>query len=526
METFIKNELERLINEWKTENQQMIHDADFYGYFRSNHTEFKFSMGEKVLLQEANTYVKGVIEKEGLKYFSSQKSKVSLKGTFLIPNVGRFFTNIGTTQNIKKNNRNVDELKVELHQKIRELLSSNAVESDMIDTLSIDKVSIDDRDNSVAGLIPCVLCDSSKTFRINTKVQGAKLYWTFSNFQTHLTDIHKTKKTHHRKNLPKKAENSSNCKKASNSRDETIEYVCVDQGNVQNRQTYVISKIEKHAEYSEAEEVGGQSVHHSNVSGNSTILQLHIEPPDRIEYASVRDLETLIYEQISKQSLKMIEISLQNKEIVETMDFVHSDKTYDLNVVNISPDGNCLIGAMVHQIFGDKLLSKEHELAVIRLRVDVVKYIHDNLKWFELELKNRIYNIKDKQVQEGDRRKIKIENFEEEAKKFLHDYLSKDGFWGGSETIKAVSLMHNVNILTINENGTITYANGFNSNWKGTIMLAYRLNHFLGTASFGGVRNHYDSVVNIDTENTLKISEALAKLIINQNTTEFIDLDD
>lgn len=57
-------------------------------------------------------------------------------------------------------------------------------------------------------------------------------------------------------------------------------------------------------------------------------------------------------------------------------------------------------------------------------------------------------------------------------------------------------------------------------------MLAYRLNQFSATISSGGVRNHYDSVVNIDTENILKLSEAMAQLITNQNKFESIELDD
>lgn len=110
VETFVKNELEQMISYWRVENQQVIHDADFYGSFHSNHSTFKFSMGEKILLQETNAYVKGVIEEKGLKYFSLQagdvkKSKISFKGTFLIPNVGRFFTNLEATQNIERSTK-------------------------------------------------------------------------------------------------------------------------------------------------------------------------------------------------------------------------------------------------------------------------------------------------------------------------------------------------------------------------------------------------------------------------------------
>lgn len=109
----------------------------------------------------------------------------------------------------------------------------------------------------------------------------------------------------------------------------------------------------------------------------------------------------------------------------------------------------------------------------------------------------------------------------------MSENLSKDGWWGGAETMKAVSLMHNVNILQINENETVYFVNGFNSGMKMTIVLAYRLNPFFGISpSSGGLRNHYDSVINIETENILRISELMAKKEMNRNDVEVIDLSD
>lgn len=105
-------------------------------------------------------------------------------------------------------------------------------------------------------------------------------------------------------------------------------------------------------------------------------------------------------------------------------------------------------------------------------------------------------------------KELKGKNLQEEFISYLSNHLVVNGVWGGSQTIKAVSLLFEVNILIINENGSFYYTNGFDPNYKKTIMIAYRLS---AVKSSPARRNHYDSVGNISVENILVISESLAK---------------
>lgn len=377
--------MEQIINYWKTDNQLIVHDADFYGPFHANHSMFKFSMGETILIREAAEYVKKTIEQEGLKSFSSKKCgakkpKVSFEGTFHIHNTGRFFTNIETTRNTEK--VDTDELKIELHQKVLNLLKSNGVGDEKLDSFGVDKVLIDTRSKTVTGVIPCIICGTSKTFRINTKSIDGKFYWTTSNFQTHLTDKHKTKKDKQTQRIvaktnkePKKEAKNSDSKTVSTPNDDSK----VDEKSVPNDSQ--MCNINPECDKLIKSEPAELDASDNNDFKSSSCIELSIDPV-HIDYVTIEVLDANIYEQISKQSLKMIEMSLRNNDNVQTMDFKHMDKTYYLDIATIPPDGNCLVGAMVHQIFGYKILSEEHILAVAKLRADVVNFISDNMKLF------------------------------------------------------------------------------------------------------------------------------------------------
>lgn len=181
----------------------------------------------------------------------------------------------------------------------------------------------------------------------------------------------------------------------------------------------------------------------------------------------------------------------------------------------------------MHQLFGNKIDTVEHKNAVIKLRKDVVEYIEKHLSDFKQALKGRILSIKEEKC--GKQTKIEVGNFEKEAKEFLENSLSKNGFWGGAESLKAVSLIHECNILMIRERETVHFTNGFNTNLGKTAIIAFRYNKAFGkVANSGETWNHYDSVVNINTDNILKISKAMAAREVNQEklSSETICLSD
>lgn len=86
-----------------------------------------------------------------------------------------------------------------------------------------------------------------------------------------------------------------------------------------------------------------------------------------------------------------------------------------------------------------------------------------------------------------------------ECKDFIDKYLSKQGYWGGGETLQAVSEIHKVNIVVIRNDGNIDFAVDFNNNFKQSITLAYRNN------------NHYDSVSDMSEATIHSFANLLAK---------------
>lgn len=486
-----------------------------------DHTEFKFSMGEKVLIGELNSHVKQIIEKDGLKYFSlktkdGKKRKFRNEGTVLIPSVGRFFTNFATEQCAV---RNQFDLRKDLYEKLLNFLKRKGVNGEKLNEMNMDDLSISvNDDQSISGQIMCVLCDrgDNKKFCVNT-IRGEKhrIYWIFSNFDKHLVKKHQMKSD--KKETVKEPERKQNIKKRKHADSKDLlksdenTNLCAES---EIRDVRSAEFLQEDSHYIITEEKKEEA------ANESTCIELAIEALSNDEGLTLDCIETCIYDQISKQTLKMTEIYLQNNEKDETVKFIHLDQTFWADVISIPPDGDCLFAAIAHQLFGNKIDTEDFKCAVIQLRIDTCNYIKNNLSSFKHELKERIYAIKDTETRAKE--KIKID-FEKEFEEFLSNHLSKNGFWGGSESIKAISLMHKTNILLINEGGMISFANGFERDFKTTVIVAYRLNKFFRSViSSGGIRNHYDSVVNIETDSILKISEMMATHEMNQQSLDAV----
>lgn len=105
-------------------------------------------------------------------------------------------------------------------------------------------------------------------------------------------------------------------------------------------------------------------------------------------------------------------------------------------------------------------------------------------------------------------------NIIEECGNFV-SRLSLPGFWGGSETIRAVNEIHRANVIVFNEKGDFYLSCGFNQSYDRSIFLAYRLNK--ETSKSGNViRNHYDSVCAINEDLLYKCATILTNKIGNQ----------
>lgn len=137
-----------------------------------------------------------------------------------------------------------------------------------------------------------------------------------------------------------------------------------------------------------------------------------------------------------------------------------------------------------------------------QLRADVVAFIshEDNKESFKASLQGRVY---DKFGNEP------IANMKVECDEILSS-LSKYTTHGGSETLRAVVLMFQVNIMVINEEGDYYFANKFDTSYRKTIILAYKLKKVITKQDFNEPRNHYDSVVHIDANDLYTMTQVIA----------------
>lgn len=193
-----------------------------------------------------------------------------------------------------------------------------------------------------------------------------------------------------------------------------------------------------------------------------------------------------------------------------------------IEICQIPSDGDCLFGATVHQRFHAKVGSDEYTHHIIKLRKDVMAYIEANLEHYERELLDRIYEQRRKN---GD--KSKIQNIQEECKKFLQNYLARERHWGGSESIKAISELFDTNVIIFNEWGEVYFGSPFNSSYKDIITLAFRVSdlesnreNLKKNKSVSNIqRNHFDSIIKLSDD---VLNKCISNLMANYEKTSTV----
>lgn len=217
------------------------------------------------------------------------------------------------------------------------------------------------------------------------------------------------------------------------------------------------------------------------------------------------DENDALYYQISEQNSHMIDACLSNNESLFDINLNLGDnEETSIKVANVTADGNCLFYALANQLYLVKVDSKQHKQLSRDLRKDVVAYIKKNVMLFEHELKNRLYECADK----------KSGNFVDDCNSFLKNRLCRNGFWGGAESLKAISYLHEVNIIVFVEGGPCYCVVKFNVNYERSVLVAYR-NAAEQSQSQTGLSikaelNHYDSVCTIVQEDINKCMEKIA----------------
>lgn len=265
-------------------------------------------------------------------------------------------------------------------------------------------------------------------------------------------------------------------------------------------------KREKFSKPIEAGSMSDENIPDENISLASDIY-IDEDYVDRLEttYVSSNSMpqdicleitEQKIFSQIAKQIAKMSTTVLSHKLKEYAMKYEIGVQYHEAKIVRMQMDGGCLFRALEHQLSCEHPESVSYEENVILLRKDVVAHIKANRNEYMLQIRNSVYDIDD------------IENEDAACDKLL-DQLSNPSFWGGSETMKAVSKMKKVNILIVNENGGVFYFS-FDPEFDNRIIVAYRLPAKVGRKSKNkAARNHYDSLTDLKQEDVFQLAEII-----------------
>lgn len=173
-----------------------------------------------------------------------------------------------------------------------------------------------------------------------------------------------------------------------------------------------------------------------------------------------------------------------------------------IQVVSAPEDGNCLFTSLVHQLSDHQMVSTDMKSARGQLRAEVVKYIQENRDLFEFEIKGRVYDNLERQTSP------KEINLETECTFFVNQLLPRNKYWGGSETLKAVSIMQEVNIVVFHEDGPCTIINPFGKIFEKTTCVRLA-NSSSNSTKETILRNHYDSVTDIESDVIYSIAQSL-----------------
>lgn len=520
VEKFAQNEMLTILQNLSQLNGADFEDKDkthFFGQFAFDPTQFRFMIGEILLIRRLVLHVRGILgDSTKSKHFQApsnytisckdtvnlvagtyfgqyqtkEKSPTQSQTTKSNPHdssVGKFETVLQSdTENSDKHSvhseeledsptqnqitipnptvSSVDNLKERLFEKINALVQSIAQPS--MRPFSRETIKI----NSVAGQklaaeVTCVFCETPKAFSVNTFTppKSKSVYWTISNLKKHVVSQHKmAETTQETKNATKRKYSSKNAHNAPKKLKSSPESK---------------DEVENYAE---------------NLNSSNT-------PPEVVPN-SIVDVETdVLHNQITKQLEAVSNSVTTNKTKTANMKIQTSSASplKFIQVIKIPQDGNCLFGSVAHQLFycAPSDISEQS----IAVRAEVVNHIRVNFGRFHHAIKGRIYEQQESIKTES---KLTEKEMEEKSKSFLEESLSKSGYYGGHESLIAVSEIYNVNILVFREKDTFSIVNDFNKTYHRTICLAYRLAQ--NTKSKDKANNlnynHYDSVGGINTK--------------------------
>lgn len=485
MQNFVRTELLNILNDKCIRAKKEFDENDmhhFFGNYQASPQNFQILLGERKLVLAAAREINQMNESQSfadyLKFFAvPEKYAISNKNTDKF-SVGLYFG--------KKNRIGMAEIPISNEVMATQVFAKvDPVFSKFIDSgleavrkITKDIVKIVDFSSGIRADIICVFCAMNDTdiealqktiaVQYERKRGSSSCSWNLANLKKHL-----------QRHLAENSSKQSSQPKLDDSSKQPTQTNLNDSSNAS-------VKLEKNHN-----EIADESQSHLDEMVNSIIITL---PENE---------KGVFFEQMSTQSLRMTQAALENRELKKVMVVMNEDRFHTIDVLEIAPDGNCLLGACVHQIHAKKLKSKEHHDLVAALRKEIVAHISNHFERYARVLK---FRIEEEYECKYGKRPNNVD--ETQCKAYVGEYLSQPGNWVGAESLMAISELYQTNIIGFNEKETYYFATGYNASYSRFIFIAYRKNS-------NGDYYHYDSVCGINPELMYKCVNDLSKVVFN-----------
>lgn len=441
---------------------------NFFGIYSSNPSNFVFLRGERKMVEALVDHVKSIeAEHSSLGHFEFSvngidRMKITWKGTFQ----SKFGMHFGQSYAKKKQlirKDSTEDLRTDLFEKFQKFLHEHykhTVPVSSQDLIEINFIS----DSVIDAKVQCIFCHKSKTkkkIKIHCQTSKNTHFWIFSNLKRH---------------MDKHGGEESDIKKAQHVHIAQVTTTAPERSFVLSPQETDVTDVAD-----DVEDEGGS-------------------------FCGDREsqFEDSIFTQLSVQNLKMQNAIIMHNEIKNEFSFnLGDDISADIYITNIKSDGNCMFGALAHQLFYLKVNSVAHEKATEELRLESSDFIKKNYTLFAHEIKGRILHTKRETA-----------DIDKECNFFVNICLPRPGCWGGFESLKAISCVHKINILIFNEDGDYYFADRFNPSYDRSVYIAFRDANKQVKSHTDAERNHYDSVVGLNMDILLECSRSIAEKLV------------
>lgn len=485
VESFARNNLHGILQKNSVENGPAFDEEDkvhFFGTFAADPSIFRFLIGERLTIHRLAKTLREIIQSNSLAFKMKKTHKLSYQNT-IKTSFGQFFGRKKTTEYL---DNSPNKLKADLFQKVKTAMES--LELKPCRPISEDIVKIINMGERIRANIICVFCSGNTTDNANPKVIGVSaftpansttFYWTITNLKKHLQSHTKTQNY-----------------------DKTAEEVCK-----------TISKPEQDIEMVELEYAGNEFETKNDKKNVEEFVDYQF---DKESFKKGTAISTFC-EKIHQQILNVLNLVKIDGQEMSDMKIKVNGEEKIIQIKTTIGDGNCLYRAAGHQLtqYGEVLSSNGAEL-----RTKVVEHINKNIARYIHSLRGRIYDEEDESKtiikKKKKAKQMTDAAWKRKCKYFLNHKLTKRSQWGGYESLCAISEMFSTNILIFYEKDECHFVD-FNSTFKQTICLAFRLSD-----EFGTVHNHYDSVCDI---NYTDLFESVQKLNLF-NEQKKVDLED